>query len=120
LSVEVFTTADLPVDGAAALPPGTRLTVHRNDVGALQRLGSAIGDGLPADPAAAEAAARQRLHDQRPRIEQEVRAAIAGLARAAQLGIDRYPAVVVDGRTVVYGETDVAAAVARLAREPGQ
>jgi integrating conjugative element protein (TIGR03757 family) len=119
LLVEVFTAGAAPVEAAASLP-GARVIVHRIDTGALARLATDLGDGLPADPAAAETAARQRLRDHRPRIEQEVQAAIAGLARAAELGLDRYPAVVVDGRTVVYGETDVARAVARADREAGR
>jgi integrating conjugative element protein (TIGR03757 family) len=36
-----------------------------------------------------------------------------GLAKAAQYGVDRYPAIVFDGRAVVYGVTDLVDAVER-------
>ena len=39
--------------------------------------------------------------------------AAIGLAKAVQYGVDRYPAVVVNGTAVVYGVTDLVEAVAR-------
>ena len=43
------------------------------------------------------------------------RPAAAGNALAGRLGIEKLPAVVVDGRYVVYGVRDVARAVERVA-----
>jgi integrating conjugative element protein (TIGR03757 family) len=37
----------------------------------------------------------------------------SGLVQAMQYGIDRYPAIVFDGKAVVYGITDVRAATQR-------
>jgi integrating conjugative element protein (TIGR03757 family) len=39
--------------------------------------------------------------------------AAIGLAKAVQYGVDRYPAVVVNGTVVVYGVTDLVDAAAR-------
>ena len=39
--------------------------------------------------------------------------AAIGLAKAVQYGIDRYPAIVFDGRVVVYGVTDLVEALDR-------
>ena len=43
----------------------------------------------------------------------QVKNAAIGLAKAVQYGIDRYPAVVFDGRVVVYGVTDLVEALDR-------
>jgi len=43
-------------------------------------------------------------------IDAERRAAI-GLQKASQYGIDRYPTIVLDGRSVVHGVTDVGEAL---------
>jgi integrating conjugative element protein (TIGR03757 family) len=37
--------------------------------------------------------------------------AAMGLAKAVQYGVDRYPAIVFDGQVVVYGITDLEAAL---------
>jgi len=39
--------------------------------------------------------------------------AAIGLAKAMQYGVDRYPAIVVNGTAVVYGVTDLVDAAAR-------
>ena len=43
-------------------------------------------------------------------VGQVARAAV-GLVRAAEYGIDRYPAIVFDGQAVVYGITDIGEAL---------
>ena len=40
-----------------------------------------------------------------------VQNAAVGLAKAMQYGIDRYPAIVFDGKAVVYGLTDLNSAL---------
>ncbi|OCX98370.1 TIGR03757 family integrating conjugative element protein [Stutzerimonas sp. R40042] len=69
---------------------------------------------LPADPAQAEALVRQRLLDGGADLQRRIRQAYQGVADAWGLGIVKIPAVVVDRRYVVYGEPDVAHAVARI------
>ncbi len=69
---------------------------------------------LPADPQQAAALVRQRLHDGGEALQRRIGHAYQGVADAWGLGIAKIPAVVVDRRYVVYGEPDVARAVARI------
>ncbi|PAU65921.1 integrating conjugative element protein [Pseudomonas sp. PIC25] len=69
---------------------------------------------LPADPAQAEALVRQRLLDGGADLQRRIGQAYQGVADAWGLGIVKIPAVVVDRRYVVYGEPDMARAVARI------
>ena len=69
---------------------------------------------LPADPQHAAALVRQRLHDGGEALQRRIGHAYQGVADAWGLGIAKIPAVVVDRRYVVYGEPDVARAVARI------
>jgi len=69
---------------------------------------------LPADPQQAATLVRQRLHDGGEALQRRIGHAYQGVADAWGLGIAKIPAVVVDRRYVVYGEPDVARAVARI------
>lgn len=68
--------------------------------------------GLPTKPSEAAAEVRQRLGN--PAITQQLTAAYQGVADAWRIGVTKIPAVVVDQRYVVYGDTDAAHAVARI------
>lgn len=78
------------------------------------RIEAELSAGLPADPGQAEAIVRQRLREGEETLQGRLGAAYQGVADAWGLGIARIPAVVVDRRYVVYGEPDVARAVARI------
>ena len=69
---------------------------------------------LPADPQQAAALVRQRLHAGGEALQRRIGHAYQGVADAWGLGIAKIPAVVVDRRYVVYGEPDVARAMARI------
>lgn len=69
---------------------------------------------LPADPTRATAVARQRLSEGGPVLQRQLADAYQAVADAWALGIARIPAVVVDRRYVVYGESDVARAMDRI------
>lgn len=75
-----------------------------------------LADGLPPDPGEAAAIVRQRLKQGDVDLQRRIGMAYQGVADAWSLGITKVPAVVVDRRYVVYGETDVARAVARIER----
>ena len=76
----------------------------------------AFGADLPDDPERALAEARRRLETPAGRATlARLAEAAAGNALAGRLGIEKLPAVVVDGRYVVYGVRDVARAVERVA-----
>ena len=75
----------------------------------------AFGADLPGDSERALAEARRRMATPAGRAALErIAAAAAGNALAGRLGIEKLPAVVVDGRYVVYGVRDVARAVERV------
>ena len=75
----------------------------------------AFGADLPGDSERALAEARRRMATPAGRAALErIASAAAGNALAGRLGIEKLPAVVVDGRYVVYGVRDVARAVERV------
>ena len=105
--VMAFTLSSMPLraSGGAA--------VHVLD--ARDGHAEAFGADLPDDPERALAEARRRLETPAGRAALErIAAAAAGNALAGRLGIEKLPAVVVDGRYVVYGVRDVARAVERV------
>jgi integrating conjugative element protein (TIGR03757 family) len=55
--------------------------------------------------------ALQRIQHLDAQIRSRMQSSAQGLAKAMQYGIDRYPAVVFDGQAVVYGVTDLQAAI---------
>lgn len=57
---------------------------------------------------------QQRLRDGSQALQRRIGSAYQGVADAWGLGLAKVPAVVVDRRYVVYGEPDVARAVARI------
>ena len=101
-AVEVFTTSTLPVTNVRDA------AVYYLD--AITLLEQHLSLNLPPDPARAQQLVAQRMAALGPELESRTRSAAAGLARAAQLGLQRAPAVVFDGRWAVYGMTDVDAA----------
>lgn len=106
--VKVFTLQAIPLIGVS---PEVAV-VHLD---AASQIESRIGAQLPADPAHAQAIARERLDRGGEALQRELAAAYQGVADAWSLGITTLPAVVVDRRYVVYGEPDVAKASARIA-----
>ena len=107
-TVEVFAATDLPVDTDFK---ADRVEVYAID--GIERLEAELSRGLSANADAAKRSVQDRLGQldevQLPRVQR----AAQGLARAVQYGIDRYPAIVLDGQAVVYGVTDVNAALHR-------
>lgn len=73
-----------------------------------------LAANLPADPAQAAAIVRQRLQDGGAPLQRRLADAYQGVTDAWSLGVTKIPAVVVDRRYVVYGETDVSRALARI------
>jgi len=78
------------------------------------RIEAELAANLPRDPARAAATVQQRLTKGDSALQQRISEAYQGVADAWSLGITTLPAVVVDQRYVVYGEPDVAKAVARI------
>lgn len=78
------------------------------------RIEAELAAHLPADPDRAAALVQQRLRDGGDALQRRIGQAYQGVADAWALGIAKIPAVVVDHRYVVYGEPDVARAIARI------
>ena len=105
-AIEVFTDALNPVTSSA-----NAITVYHID--RIDRLQQALSKDLPSDPDAAKQMALLRFQRMDRQLSGELENAANGLLKAMQYGIDRYPAIVFDGRAVVYGITDIQAATQR-------
>ncbi|MER2551828.1 MAG: TIGR03757 family integrating conjugative element protein [Thauera sp.] len=81
--------------------------------GATQ-LEAELAAGLPPDADKAAAMVQQRLTQGGTDLQRRNAAVYQGVTDAWSLGIIKVPAVVVDRRYVVYGEANVARAVARV------
>ena len=113
LVIEVFTTSEQRVVGAEHERLRTA-TVTTYAVDGLERFESELSEGLPADPEAAKAEALRRIQRLDDARMAPAKNAAVGLAKAAQYGIDRYPAIVFDGQAVVYGVTELVEALDRF------
>lgn len=86
-----------------------------------QRLEEQLTSQLPADPRQAEATIQRYLASpEGRRLQNDLAQAQQGVTDAWSLGVEKLPAVVVDRRYVVYGEPDVAKAVALINRARSQ
>ena len=90
--------------------PGIRLI----ELDAPARIEAELAAQLPSDPDRAATIVRQRLKDGGAELQQRLAKAYQGVAHAWSLGIVKLPAVVVDQRYVVYGESTVERALARI------
>ncbi len=105
-AIEVFTDSMNPVANNA-----DGITVYYID--RIDRLQKELSKDLPADPVTAKQTALHRFQRIDSHLSSELENAANGLVQAMQYGIDRYPAIVFDGKAVVYGITDVRAATQR-------
>lgn len=104
--IKVFTTRSISISA-----PADVTVAYLDDAEAIE---ARLSADLPTNQNSAEAIARQRLQEGGTRLQQDIATAYQGVADAWSLGIATLPAVVVDRRYVVYGEPDVAKAVARI------
>jgi len=104
--VRVFTDRHHAVEAPAG--------IHVVELDAPARIEAELAANLPADPAQAAAIVRQRLQDGGTPLQRRLADAYQGVTDAWSLGVTKVPAVVVDRRYVVYGETDVSRALARI------
>ncbi len=110
--IEVFTTADEPItamDTVVQQYPDIVLRVHSLD--AIKRTEDKLSKGLPADPEKAERMVLTRLQQLGKTSHGELEHSATSLAKAVQYGVEKYPAIVIDGEFVIYGLTDLAAAL---------
>lgn len=109
--VEVFTASHIPMFQV----PSDATVV---ELDALAGLDEQLGYQLPTNLQQAERIAQQRL--QSPSFQvlaQRYEQAAMTISRAWMLRINKIPAVVVNGQYVVYGQPNVAAALALIAQQ---
>jgi integrating conjugative element protein (TIGR03757 family) len=114
LRLQVFTSAAHPPVGLEALADSA--TVELYPVDAVARLEESLSAGLPKDPEQAAALALERLQSLDEATVLRLNAGASGLALARQHGLDRFPAVVIDGHAIVYGLMDLRQVVAHYRR----
>ena len=112
-----FATADVLAISNAAHPlinsAGARVVL----LDAPERLEQQLSEGLPADPLQAVAIMQQRMRSaSAQQLGRDLAKAHQDVADAWSLGVAKLPAVVVDRQYVIYGQPDVAAAVASIER----
>lgn len=81
---------------------------------AAQEIEAGLAADLPADPHRAQAIVQGRLQQGGSQLQRDLASAYQGVTDAWSLSVSTVPAVVVDRRYVIYGEPDVARAVARI------
>lgn len=97
-------------------PPDVPVT----ELDAPAHLEALLSIRLPLDPSQAAMIVRQRLQTGGIDLQQRFKKAYQGVIEAWHLGIVKLPAVVVDQHYVVYGNSNVAQAVAQIARYRSQ
>jgi len=104
------------ITDAQHLPQGTHQPARRIELDAPQRIEAELAANLPTDPQQAAQVIRQRLQAGGVRLQQRMQTAYQGVVDAWSLGIATIPAVIVDRRYVIYGETNIDRAVSRIAQ----
>ncbi|MES9874478.1 MAG: TIGR03757 family integrating conjugative element protein [Candidatus Sedimenticola sp. 6PFRAG7] len=112
--IEVFTTTDQSVVDVSVienqhLHPDSELQIYRLD--GIQQVEGELSGDLPKDPETARWLALQHIQQLDEQTTASIQNAAVGLAKAMQYRVDRYPAIVFDGKVVVYGLTDLSAAL---------
>ncbi len=114
LVVEVFIPDNHTIIGAdtAALDSNSRqpaIVVYK--INAIQSIDRDLSVSLPVEPQQSKQIVLQRIQSLGEQNRSRMQSAAMGLAKAMQYGIDRYPAIVFDSKAVVYGVTDLKAAL---------
>ena len=104
--VRAFTDRNHPIEARG----GVRVV----ELDAAARIESSLAADLPSDPAESATIVQQRLKDGGDALQRRLADAYQGVTDAWSLGVTKIPAVVVDHRYVVYGETNVSRALARI------
>jgi integrating conjugative element protein (TIGR03757 family) len=99
--IEVFTTAGTPVTGISAP------AVHVYILDTPARIEAEINAAFPRDPSTAHRYAQRALKGQWHEAAERLTQAYRGLLKGSQYGLEKLPAIVFDGRAVVYGITDL-------------
>jgi len=113
--IEVFTSAQYPVFETDTKGSGSdlqRSEITLYEIDGIQSVERDLSLNLPAEPQPSKQISLQRIQNLDEQTRSRMQASATALAKAMQYGIDRYPAIVFDGQVVVYGVTDLQAALA--------
>ncbi len=111
-SIEIFTTIDQPIsaiDTFVATHPEIDVRIHKLD--AIKQLEGKLSQGLSADPDKAKRLVLRKLQQLSKATRSQLEHSARSLAKAVQYGVEKYPAIVFDGELVVYGLSDLSAAL---------
>ena len=111
-SIEIFTTADQPIraiDTFVKEHPNFDVRVHNLD--AIKRLEDKLSQRLSDDPDKAKRLVLERLRQLSKGTRSQLEHSARSLAKAVQYGVEKYPAIVFDSELVVYGLSDLSAAL---------
>jgi len=113
--VEVFTTSHSPITREPdPSQQGTGvIDLYVYELDGIQRIEAKLSEGLTADPEQAKRLAVQRIQQLDQVSRAQMQQAAIGVAKAAQYGVDRYPAIVFDDEAVIYGVMDLRDALQR-------
>lgn len=107
-TVDIFTTITQPIVGISnEYESSTPLNTQVHILDGVEQFEAMLSEGLARDPKIAK---RQVLaHFKKLDKDQynTLQAAAEGLSLALQLGVERYPAIVLERHWVIYGETDL-------------
>ena len=111
-SIEIFTTTDQPISAIDRFVEEHRsigIRIHKLD--AIKGLEDTLSQGLSADADKAKRPVLERLQQLNKGTRSQLEHSATALAKAVQYGVEKYPAIVFDGELVVYGLTDLSAAL---------
>ncbi len=111
-SIEIFTTIDQPIsaiDTFVTKHPEIEVRIHKLD--AIKQLEGKLSHGLSADPDKAKRLVLRKLQQLGKATRSQLEHSARSLAKAVQYGVEKYPAIVFDGELVVYGLSDLSAAL---------
>ncbi|MCP4126227.1 MAG: TIGR03757 family integrating conjugative element protein [Gammaproteobacteria bacterium] len=111
---EVFTTTDWqdqwePIAGVKEAHQNIDIQIY--DLDCIRHFEAQLSSNLPTDSKKAKQIALQRIQTLDEQAIAAIQNTAVGLAKAMQYGVDRYPAIVFGGEVVVYGLTDLSAAL---------
>jgi len=106
--------SDVRVYTDAAHPVGTPAKVHVIYLDASASIRSELSQGLPKDAVSAAQVVRKRMGTRGETFTRRLSDSYRGVIEAWSLGVLKLPAIVVDGRYVVYGDTNVVHAISLI------
>ena len=112
--VEIFTIREQKARSGSQVEAenpaqGIELNVYKLD--GIQQFETVLSKELPTDFNQAKQIALQRLQHLDAKARSALQQTAIGLTKAMQYGLDRYPAIVFDGKAVVLGVTNLESAL---------